>query len=414
MISSRIDMAVRKCGVWTIGSGKGGVGKSFLTASMGIMLARSGKSVIVADADLSGPDLYAYLGIKTPEVTLLDVVERRAAVPDALQPTAEPRLQLVSCVGEQPGMADLSPREQAAIAEMLLSLEADHVLIDVGSGISGRVLDFFNMGTEAIVVASPDQVSMQSAYGFIRSSIYRRVQQAHGAHRAVSAALRQLRQGAPGNQARTMTEFCDQVRPAARELADSIAALVDGYRPLLLVNLAVSDQDQRKAEIIQSAAKKFLNVHLRLCGLIPWDAAVPRTLQRAGRTNGSEPDCPSARQIRQMALQLAGQGACGEDTKDGRPRSPLAGTPAPGLNDNLVFMGKDLHIQTEDTGDAGHCITTQVFCEGRVILSTKSAYASSGQELQSASQRVELMRAQHFNVIREIESRMTRFESAQA
>jgi hypothetical protein len=33
--------------------------------------------------------------------------------------------------------------------------------------------------------------------------------------------------------------------------------MVDAYSPLLLVNLALSEQDQRKAEIIQLAAKKF-------------------------------------------------------------------------------------------------------------------------------------------------------------
>ena len=407
-------MAVRGRGVWTIGSGKGGVGKSFLTASMGVMLARAGKSVLVADADLSGPNLHAYLGIKPPEVTLLDVLERRSALADALLPTTEPNMRFVSCVGEEPGMADLNSQEQAAMAKMLLTTEADHVLIDVGSGSSGSTLDLFNLGTEAIVVASPDQVSMQSAYGFIRNAIYRRVQQAHGAHQAVRAALRQMRQNAHPTQVRTMTEFCDRVRSAAKELAEGIAAMVDAYRPLLVVNLAALDQDQRKAEIIQSAAKKFLNINLRLCGLVPLDAAVPRMLQRAGRVDGGAPDCPAVRQIRQMALRLAGHDAGDDNVKEGRPRSPVAGVPATGLNDSLLFMGKDLHIQTEDMGEAGHCITTQVFCEGRVILSTKSAYSSDRQDLQSASQIVELMRAQHFNVIHEIESRVTRFESAQA
>ena len=85
-------------------------------------------------------------------------------------------MRFVSCVGEELGMADLNFQEQAAIAESLSHLEADHVLIDVGSGTSCSVLDFFNLGTESIVVASPDQVSMQSAYGFVKNSIYRRVQ----------------------------------------------------------------------------------------------------------------------------------------------------------------------------------------------------------------------------------------------
>jgi flagellar biosynthesis protein FlhG len=407
-------MALGRSKVWTIGSGKGGVGKSFLAASMGVMLARAGRSVIVVDADLSAPNLHAYLGIRAPGVTLLDVLEQRSALSEALMPTPEPLMHFVSCVGEEPGMADLNFQEQAAIAESLSQLEADHVLIDVGGGTSCSVLDFFNLGTESIVVASPDQVSMQSAYGFVKNSIYRRVQKTYGSHHAVSAALRQMRQSAPAAQPRTMTDFYDLVRPAAKELAESIATMVVAYSPHLLVNLAVSEQDQRMAEIIQSAARKFLNVNLRLCGLIPYDAAVRKTSQLAGRMDGSTPDGSAARQIGQIAFRLAGHDPLADDARDSRPHGAPAVVPVTGLNDSLVFMGRDLHVQTEDLGDAGRCVTTQVFCDGRVILSTKSEYPPTWKNLQPGSQVVELMRAQHFNVIREIENRMTRFESAQA
>ena len=59
---------------WTIGGGKGGVGKSFLTASMGVVLAEMGNSVIVVDADLGSANLHIFLGIKSPSHTLLDIL----------------------------------------------------------------------------------------------------------------------------------------------------------------------------------------------------------------------------------------------------------------------------------------------------------------------------------------------------
>ena len=43
-------------------SGKGGVGKSYVTANLGRALARSGKAVGVLDADLNGPTIPALLG----------------------------------------------------------------------------------------------------------------------------------------------------------------------------------------------------------------------------------------------------------------------------------------------------------------------------------------------------------------
>src|ERR1041384_5952406 len=44
-------------------SGKGGVGKSYVTAYLGRALARGGKAVGVVDADLNGPTIPALLGI---------------------------------------------------------------------------------------------------------------------------------------------------------------------------------------------------------------------------------------------------------------------------------------------------------------------------------------------------------------
>jgi hypothetical protein len=73
-----------------------------------------------------------------------------------------------------------------------------------------------------------------------------------------------------------------------------------------------------------------------------------------------------------------------------------------GLNDNLDFMGKQLHVQTESMKSPAMRIVTQVFCNGRVLFSTKSDYPAGIRESQSFSQIQDLMRAQHFKVIEKI------------
>ena len=47
-----------------VGSGKGGVGKSSLSALLAVGLARNGSSVGVLDADITGPSIPKLLGIK--------------------------------------------------------------------------------------------------------------------------------------------------------------------------------------------------------------------------------------------------------------------------------------------------------------------------------------------------------------
>ena len=53
-------------------SGKGGVGKSFVTAGLARALARSGRSTGVLDADFNGPTIPALLGLPVARCTLHD------------------------------------------------------------------------------------------------------------------------------------------------------------------------------------------------------------------------------------------------------------------------------------------------------------------------------------------------------
>jgi len=390
---------------WTFGGGKGGVGKSFLTASAGIVLANTGKSVIAVDADLGSANLHTYLGIKNPAHTLLDILENRVSVEEGLLATPVPGLRLLSCAGDILGMADPESGQKEKIIRFISELNADYILVDLGAGTSYNVLDFFNMSDEGIVIVAPDPASMQNAYAFIKTSIYRRIQRRFADREAVVSAINRFRDADESSRPRTMMDFYSLLCTTDPSLAESVAAVVDSYRPLMIINMASSEQDQRVAEIIQSASKRFLNVDIRFCGLIVTDAAVRRAIQRMEMLNFDDAKSPAAVQIRSVVTCLLNSGVAeGSATRVSSGR-PVPKTPTMGLTDKLDFLGRQFHIQTEDLGFTGRCITTQVFCEGKVIFSTKSEYPSSINGMGDRNLITEMMRQQHFNVIRELESK---------
>ena len=57
--------------IYAIGGGKGGTGKSFITATLGIILAKHGKRVLLIDLDLGASNLHTFLAIKKPAIGLL-------------------------------------------------------------------------------------------------------------------------------------------------------------------------------------------------------------------------------------------------------------------------------------------------------------------------------------------------------
>ena len=63
--------------ICAIGGGKGGTGKTFLAAGLGIALSKMGKRVILVDADLGCANLHTALGLPYPEETLSDFMKEK-------------------------------------------------------------------------------------------------------------------------------------------------------------------------------------------------------------------------------------------------------------------------------------------------------------------------------------------------
>jgi flagellar biosynthesis protein FlhG len=394
--------------LWSVGAGKGGVGKTFLTAATGLLLARMGHSVILVDGALGVPSLHAALGVRSPRATLLDFLEDRIDEQEVLIATSEPGLRFLCCAADFLGAADPSPSQKQKILQYLSGLNTDFVLLDTGAGLSHNVLDFFNLSAHGIVISTPDPASMQNAYAFIKNVIYRRIQIELADHMSVHNALTQLRDRAGKSKPHTMMDFYDSLCLSDSEAAESVAALVDRFHPLLVVNKASSEEDRRAGEVLQATCKKYLNVDIQLGSLILTDPEIQKSSQKMAPPDLSDGMRPISQQIRQIVHHLLHCSGRSSTTVARNAEELASSNPIMGLNDNLEVMGNVFHIQTEDLGPAGQYITTQVFCTGQVVLSAKTGYPTSNRSRCDRMQIAELMRSQHFKVLRELESRKSR------
>lgn len=83
---------------------------------------------------------------------------------------------------------------------------------------------------------------------------------------------------------------------------------------------------------------------------------------------------------------------------------------AMGLNDNLNFLGKELHVQTEHVQSSSPCILTQVFFHGRVIYTTKCEYASETPDAHNLVKIRDLMHKQHMKVMERIGEQQAKYQ----
>ncbi len=107
-----------------------GVGKSFVTANLGVVLAQAGKRVVVVDGDLRRGHLHSYFGIAGQPGLSNYLAGDQAAVPKLVRRTAVPGLDMVPRGEAPPNPSELllQPRLKAMLAK--LGENYDYVLID--------------------------------------------------------------------------------------------------------------------------------------------------------------------------------------------------------------------------------------------------------------------------------------------
>ena len=83
---ARNTKAATRARITAVTSGKGGVGKTFVSCNLAAALARQGRRVLVLDADLGLANLDVMLNL-APKITLHDVFTGKSSLQDAILKT---------------------------------------------------------------------------------------------------------------------------------------------------------------------------------------------------------------------------------------------------------------------------------------------------------------------------------------
>jgi flagellar biosynthesis protein FlhG len=158
----------RRARITAITSGKGGVGKTFISANLAAALSRMGRRVLVLDADLGLANLDVVLNLY-PKVTLHDVFTGTATLDEAILPA--PGGFSVLLAGS--GMVEysrLTPEVRDRLLNVIETLAPryDMVLLDTGAGISDVVLFTVSLADDVLLVATPEPTSLTDAYATIK------------------------------------------------------------------------------------------------------------------------------------------------------------------------------------------------------------------------------------------------------
>ncbi len=242
-----------RASVIAITSGKGGVGKSNIAVNLAIQFAGAGKDVVLLDADLGLANADVLCNVDL-HANLSHVIARKKELRDVLTP-APGGFRLIGGASGLARMADLSDEDRQRLVSALVELEeqTDVILIDTGAGISPNVLSFTRAADHVLVVTTPEPTAITDAYAVIKV--------------------------------------------VSRESNDR--------RISLLVNQVRSSMEARVVyERISKVAKQFLGVTVLDAGFMVADEQVSLAVRRRTPFLISNPRCPAALCISQLAMRL--------------------------------------------------------------------------------------------------------------
>ena len=154
--------------VFSVTSGKGGVGKTNISVNLALTLAARGKRVLLLDADLGLANVDVLLGLH-PEKNIFHLFHEGASLRDILLPT-EYGFSILPASSGVSEMLALNPGQKLELLDAMDELEddLDFLIVDTGAGINDSVLYFNVAAQERLLVLTPEPTSLTDAYALIK------------------------------------------------------------------------------------------------------------------------------------------------------------------------------------------------------------------------------------------------------
>ncbi len=245
--------APRPVRVIAVASGKGGVGKTNVSANLALALQMAGEQVLLMDADLGLANVDVLFGLQ-PMFHLGHVLEGRCSLNDALV-QGPSGLTIVPAASGLKQMASLSHAEHVGLIRAFseLARPIDTLIVDTAAGIADSVTTFCRAAQEVLIVANNEPASLTDAYALIKV-----LSRDHGIHRA-------------------------------HVIANMIRSAADGYEMF---------------EHLRRVSERFLDVHLNYLGGVPYDEYLQRAIRRQTAVVEAYPSAQSSVAFRNLAATV--------------------------------------------------------------------------------------------------------------
>lgn len=279
------------------------MGKSFISANMGVLMAKRNYRVALVDLDLGGSNLHTFLGVKNPVTGIQTFLDKKT---DRLEKTAIPtpfsNLSLISSKNCSIEIANLYHAQKVKLVNAVKNMPYDFILLDLGAGSNFNTLDFFLASDKGIIVCTPDPTSIENAFRFIKAAYLRRLKhiiKSNHFNKVVRDALSHA-----GSEQLTSADIIDLVLKYDQGRELFLRESISRFQFKLILNHFRKNSDVFLGEKIETVCNRHFYSHFEFMGSINFDERIPDSLLSKSLFVYKYPDTGAATELKNIANQL--------------------------------------------------------------------------------------------------------------
>ncbi len=259
--------------IYPIAGGKGGIGKSFIAANLGVLLAKQGKKVVLVDLDLGGSNLHTFIGLHKIKNGIHRFIDRSIdTLERTVMPCEIPNLYMISSMHCTVEIANLFATQKLKIIKSLQKLPFDYVLLDLGAGTNFNTLDFFLTSSQGLIVCSPEPTSIENAFKFIKAAYVRKIKQIlkQDSYNEIAQKIIAL----TGDSDFEASKITQTVRDHAPDMADRLQKELSDFTFIFIINQFRKTSDASLGRKIEKVCNRHFYSKFKFMGNISFDERV--------------------------------------------------------------------------------------------------------------------------------------------
>lgn len=287
--------------IWTVGAGKGGVGKTFVSSSLGITLSKLNHRVLLIDFDLTGANLHTTFGQSPSSKNLSNYFSGETKLMDLVYATEIPKLSLIQGFWDSWSPTELTLEQTKKLINEARNLPFDYVVFDLGAGPAMSHLELFHQADERILITNSEPTSVEKNYRFIEAFICHSLREVStpDSYKKLDDALKEYRK----THKKGFFSFREHLTKETGFDFDFFEQVQQ--KPLrLIINETRSRLDQDLGHSIKSVCRKYFDFSIDDAGWIDYDNAVWQSVRNREPVLIDKPFTPLAGQFLSICKHL--------------------------------------------------------------------------------------------------------------